>query len=368
MKLESNTMKSRTGALWIDQAGTGQTGLSRGLDGPGESSLALRKLPEPAQTTDPHRHRVYESIVDLIANPENPTPMVKLSERFNKSPEFEMYVKLEGFNPFGSIKDRTALYLLRGTHLKEGQILAEPTAGNTGIALAALANAQGTPIELAVPEGTPEEKKTLLRFLGAELLEVEDELCPLFPTEGARGVVKSLVESKAFNGRYVSPNQYENELNVEAHYQTTGPEIWNQTGGRIDYFFAAFGTCGTITGVGRYLKERNPDIRIIGIEPTSRNHKLSGIKKISNLPDEFKPKILDYSLIDDIIAVDDDDAFEAGIRLAQTEGIMVGPTTGALLHAAQLTAATSSGVAVVISPDDATKYVSAYAQYLDRQP
>jgi cysteine synthase A/cysteine synthase B len=358
-------MKTQTTAQRIEQAGTKEHGISHGLDGPGESCLARRTIPEQTETADPHRLRVYDSIVDLIANPDNPTPMVKLSDRFNTAPNFDIYVKLDGFNPFGSIKDRTALYLLRGTQLKKGQVLAEPTAGNTGIALAALANAQGTPIELAVPEGTPEEKKILLRFLGAELLEVEDELCPLFPTEGARGVVKSLVESKALNGRYVSPNQYENELNVEAHYQTTGPEIWNQTEGRIDYFFAAFGTCGTITGVGRYLKERNPDIQIIGIEPTSRNHKLSGIKKISNLPDEFKPKILDYSLIDDIIAVDDRDAFETGIRLAQTEGIMVGPTTGALLHAAQVTGASASGTAVVISPDDATKYVSAYAEYLE---
>jgi len=317
------------------------------------------------EATSPKNLRVYDSIVDLIANPDNPTPMVKLSERYNTAPDFDIFIKLEGFNPFGSIKDRTALYLLRGTHLAEGQILAEPTAGNTGIALAALSNAQGTPIELAVPEATPEEKKILLRFLGAELLEVEDELCPLFPTEGARGVVKSLVESAAFEGKYVSPNQYENELNVDAHYQTTGPEIWNQTGGDIDYFFAAFGTCGTITGVGRYLKERNPDIKIIGIEPSSRNHKLSGIKQISNLPDEFKPKILDYSLIDDIIAVDDRDAFEAGIHLARTEGIMVGPTTGAVLHAARQIGAHASGRAVVISPDGAAKYVSAYAKYLE---
>jgi cysteine synthase A/cysteine synthase B len=291
--------------------------------------------------------------------------MVRLSDRFNTSSEFDIFVKLERNNPFGSIKDRTALYLLNGTSLKEGQVLTEPTAGNTGIALAALANAQGTAIELALPEGTPEEKKALLRFLGAELLEVEDELCPLFPTEGARGVVKSLVESKAFNGRYVSPNQYENELNVEAHYRTTGPEIWNQTEGKVDYFFAAFGTCGTITGVGRYLKERNPDVKIIGIEPAARNHRLSGIKKISNLPEEHQPKILDYSLIDDIVAVEDHEAYEAGIRLARTEGIMVGPTTGALLHAAQLTGASASGMAVVISPDDATKYISAYAEYLE---
>ena len=316
------------------------------------------------ETIDPHSRRVYQNVAELIADPQNPTPMVKLSPRFNASASFQIYVKLERNNPFGSIKDRTALYLLRGLELREDQVLTEPTAGNTGIALAALANARGTPIELALPDGTPEEKKALLRFLGAELLEVEDELCPLFPTEGARGVVKSLVESAAFNGRYVSPNQYENALNVEAHYRTTGPEIWDQTQGRIDYFFAAFGTCGTITGVGKYLKEQNPAIRIIGIEPASRHHRLSGIKKISDLPEEHRPKILDYSLIDDIVAVEDRDAFEAGVRLARTEGIMVGPTTGALLHAAQVTGASASGTAVVISPDDATKYISAYTDYL----
>jgi len=332
---------------------------------PVQINLARRSISGQTVSNGPNHQRVYDSIVDLIANPDNPTPMVKLSERYNPEPGFDIFIKLESFNPFGSIKDRTALYLLRGTHLAEDQILAEPTAGNTGIALAALANAQGSTIELAVPEATPEEKKTLLRFLGAELLEVEDELCPLFPTEGARGVVKSMVESAAFGGRYVSPNQYENELNVEAHYRTTGPEIWNQTGGEIDYFFAAFGTCGTITGVGRYLKERNPNIKIIGIEPATRNHKLSGIKKISDLPDEHKPKILDYDLIDEIIAVTDRDAFEAAIELARTEGIMVGPTTGALLHAARQTGLTAKGRAVVISPDGAAKYVSAYAEYLE---
>ena len=308
--------------------------------------------------------RVYNTVADLIADPDNPTPMIRLSERFNAARDFDLYVKLERNNPFGSIKDRTALYLLNGTKLEEGQVLTEPTAGNTGIALAALANARGTPIELALPDGTPEEKKALLRFLGAELLEVEDELCPLFPTEGARGVVKSLVESEAFKGRYVSPNQYENKLNVEAHYRTTGPEIWRQTEGKVQYFFAAFGTCGTITGVGRYLKEQNPDVQIIGIEPKLRHHKLSGIKKISNLPDEHKPKILDYSLIDEIIEVTDEEAFDTGIEVARTEGLMVGPTTGALLHAARLTGEAGTGTAVVISPDDATKYISSYAAYL----
>ncbi len=330
------------------------------------AQLHRQDLPQPdfRKDSEARARRVYNSVADLIADPENPTPMIRLSERFRPSPGFEIYVKLERVNPFGSIKDRTALYLLNGTAVREGQVLTEPTAGNTGIALAALANSRGIPIELALPEGTPEEKKSLLRFLGAELLEVEDELCPLFPTEGARGVVKSLVESTAFEGRYVSPNQYENALNVEAHYRTTGPEIWNQTEGKVDYFFAAFGTCGTITGVARYLKERKPDVKIIGVEPASRNHKLSGIKKISNLPEEHQPKILDYSLIDEIIAVEDRDAYQAGIRLARSEGIMVGPTTGALLHAAHVVGASSSGTAVVISPDDATKYISAYAEYL----
>ena len=352
-------MKSLHSKQWPgDKAAEDAAGQNQGASG----ETPISNLEQPGGTRNQH---VYDSIVDLIPNPENPSPMVRIGPRFNTSAGLEILLKLEGFNPFGSIKDRAALYLLRGMQLADHQVLVEPSAGNTGIALAALANAQGTPIEIAVPDGTPEEKKTLLKFLGAELIEVEDEMCPLFPTEGARGVVKSMVESVAFDGKYVSPNQYENDLNVEAHYRTTGPEIWNQTGGRIDYFFAAFGTCGTITGVGRYLKERNPDIRIIGVEPAKRQHHLSGIKKISDLPSEHEPKILDRSVIDDIIAVGDKDAYETGIRLARREGIMVGPTTGALLFAALQLGATERGRAVVISPDNAMKYVSSYAKYLD---
>jgi cysteine synthase len=313
---------------------------------------------------DHHGTRVYDSIVDLAPNPDNPTPMVRLSKRSNPYPDYDVLLKLEGMNPFGSIKDRTALYMLRGLQLNADQALVEPSAGNTGIALAAMANAQNTPIEIAVPDGTPEEKKALLRFLGAELIEVEDELCPLFPTEGARGVVKSMVESEAYGGKYVSPNQYESELNVEAHYRTTGPEIWKQTNGEIDYFFAAIGTGGTISGVGQFLKEQNPDIQIIGVEPARRHHQLSGLKRITGLPDEHFPKILDRALLDDLISVSDEEAYRAGIELARTEGIMVGPTTGAVLHAAFATGAQKSGKAVLISADNAAKYVSAYAKYL----
>jgi cysteine synthase len=310
------------------------------------------------------QEQVYDSIVDLIPGPDNPTPMVRLGERFNPQADFDLLVKLEGMNPFGSIKDRTAHFMLKGLQLSEEQSLVEPSAGNTGIALAALANAQDTAIEIAVPDGAPEEKKALLKLLGAELIEVEDELCPIFPSEGARGVVKSMVESEAYEGKYVSPNQYERELNVAAHYHTTGPEIWRQTGGRIDYFFAGIGTGGTITGVGRYLKERNPRIRIIGIEPASRHHKLSGLKRITGLPDEYFPKILDRNIVDELISVTDEDAFKAGIRVARSDGVLVGPTTGALLHAASEWGATHPGTAVVISADNAAKYVSAYAEYL----
>ena len=257
--------------------------------------------------------------------------------------------------------------MLNGLELGPDQALVEPSAGNTGIALAAMANARNLPIEIAVPDGTPEEKKALLRFLGAELIEVEDELCPLFPTEGARGVVKSMVESEAYGGRYVSPNQYENELNAEAHYRTTGPEIWQQTEGRIDCFFASIGTGGTISGVGRFLKEQNPGIRIIGVEPASRQHSLSGLKRITGLPDEHYPKILDPNLLDDLVSVTDEDAFKAGIEVARRDGIMVGPTTGAVLHAALHSDTHKSGRAVLISADNAAKYVSAYASFLARQ-
>ena len=307
---------------------------------------------------------IHDSIVDLVPGPDNPTPMVRLGGRFNPHADFDLLVKLEGMNPFGSIKDRTAWFMLKDLELRDDQALVEPSAGNTGIALAALANARGTPIEIAVPEGVPESKKAQLRFLGAEVIEVEDELCPIYPSEGARGVVRSMVESEAFDGKYVSPNQYESALNVAAHYHTTGPEIWKQTGGRIDYFFAGIGTGGTITGVGRYLKERNANVRIIAVEPALRHHKLSGLKRVTGLPEEHFPSIVDRDLIDEYVSVTDEDAFKAGIRVARTDGVLVGPTTGAALHAAHEWGKEKPGRAVVISGDSAAKYVASYAEYL----
>jgi len=328
------------------------------------SAQLQEKVVDLHDTPDQHESHVYDSIVELAPSPDNPTPMVRLSERSNPHSGYDVLLKLEGMNPFGSIKDRTALYMLEGLQIESDQILVEPSAGNTGVALAAMANAQNTPIEIAVPDGAPEEQKTLLRILGAELIEVDDELCPVFPSEGARGVVKSMVESEAYGGKYVSPNQYESELNVEAHYRTTGPEIWKQTNGEIDYFFAGIGTGGTISGVGRYLKEKNPNIKIIGVEPASRQHRLSGLKRITGLPDEHYPKILDPNLLDGLISVTDEEAFNAGIEVARKEGIMVGPTTGAVLHAALHADIPKNGRAVLISADNAVKYVSAYSDFL----
>ena len=310
-----------------------------------------------------HQLRVYSDITQLIANPHNPTPLVRLN-RINPNKDFQVYLKLERYNPFGSIKDRIVCEMLSALEVGDRTVV-EPSSGNTGIALVCVANALGIPIEIAVPERIPEEKKVILRFLGAKVIEADDALCPLFPTEGARGLVNALIKSPATKDSYISPNQYENELNVRAHYRTTGPEIWKQTQGKIDYFFAGFGTCGTITGVGRYLKEQNPEIKIIGVEPCSPDHKLPGMKRITGLAEEFIPKILDRSVIDDTVEVTDENAYETAIELARKDGIPVGPTTGAILYAAVQFAKINRGLAVVISPDDAFKYASFYKDFLE---
>ena len=307
--------------------------------------------------------RRYADIRDLIASPADPTPMVRVN-RVMPEGAFELYLKLEWFNPFGSIKDRAALYMLRGMEERnelDGESLVEPTSGNTGIALAALAALAGKKLTVTVPDGVPEEKKVLLRMLGAEVWSTPDDLCPVdHPKDGAIALAHSFVRGEAHKGRYVMPNQYENPDNVRAHYETTGPEIWSQTEGEVRYFFAGFGTCGTITGVGRFLKEKNANIRVIAIEP-QKGHRLPGLK---NLEESKAPLILDRSVIDHVIRVDDGPAYAMTKRLFREEGLIVGPSTGAIVHAAVEFGKATDGLAVAVSPDSGFKYASFFTDEL----
>ncbi|MFQ5808900.1 MAG: PLP-dependent cysteine synthase family protein [Armatimonadota bacterium] len=307
--------------------------------------------------------RRYEDVRDLIGSPADPTPLVRVA-RIVPSTTFKVYLKLEWFNPFGSIKDRAAAYMLQGLEERgvlDGKELVEPTSGNTGIALAALAALMGRKLTVTIPDGVPEEKQILLRMLGAEVWPTPDDLCPVdHPKDGAIALAHSFVRGEARKGQYVMPNQYENRDNVRAHYETTGPEIWRQTEGEVRYFFAGYGTCGTLSGVGRYLKEQSPDVQVIAIEP-QKGHRLPGLK---NLQESKQPAILDPDVIDHVIRVDDEPAYAMTKRLFREEGLMVGPSTGAILHAAVEFGADREGLAVGVSPDSGLKYTSYFADML----
>ena len=306
--------------------------------------------------------RRFNDIRDLLPGPDNPTPLVRLNTVAPSG--MELYLKLEWLNPFGSVKDRTAAYLLSGLlergDLEDGAIV-EATSGNTGIALAALATLAGVELAVTIPDGVPEAKKTLLRMLGAEVWETPDDLCPIdHPKDGAIALARSLAGS-AGSTNYVMADQYENADNVRAHYETTGPEIWRQTDGQLRYFLTGLGTGGTITGAGRYLKEQNPAIQVIGIEPQP-GHQLPGLKSFQEAK---QPGILDWNVIDEVIRVDDEPAYDTTHRLFREEGLIVGPSTGAVVHAAHQLPA--GGIAVGISPDSGLKYMSYYADRLGEQ-
>ncbi len=307
--------------------------------------------------------RRYEDVRQLIGSPSEPTPMLRI-RRIMPDNAFPLLLKLEWFNPFGSIKDRTALFLLKGMEERgelDGKTLVEPTSGNTGIALAALAAIMGKRITVTIPDAVPEEKKLLLRMLGAEVWPTPDDLCPVdHPKDGAIALAHSIVDSEDGRARYAMPNQYENPDNVRAHYETTGPEIWKQTEGRVRFFLAGYGTCGTISGVGKYLKEQNREVEVIAIEP-QKGHRLPGLK---NLEESKTPSILDRDVIDHVIRVDDEPAYAMTKRLFREEGLIVGPSTGAIVHAAGEFGRGKEGVAVAISPDGGFKYASFFADVL----
>src|SRR3989449_5394225 len=231
-----------------------------------------------------HRTRVYDNVFEMMPSEENPTPLVRIN-RLNKAPDFQLYAKLEWLNPFGSVKDRAAWEMLRDLE-KRGEVgagrgVVEPTSGNTGISMAAIARARGYHMRAVVPNKIPMEKKLLLKIAGAELDVLNDELCPA-PGLGDGSINMAKTHAKAQAKRYAMPNQYENEKNVDAHFRTTGPEIWKQTEGKITHLFLSLGTCGTVSGASKFLKNKNPDIKVVAVQP-SEGHDVPGLRNVAQL-------------------------------------------------------------------------------------
>ena len=310
--------------------------------------------------SDPGLRR-FDDIRGLLPDADNPTPLVRLQHVI--SGDIEAYLKLEWLNPFGSIKDRAAAFLVEGLHHRgelEDRELVEASSGNTGIALAALATLNRTRLTVTIPDGIPEEKKVILRMLGAEVWETPDDLCPVdLPKDGAIALARSLAASEG-GSKYVLTDQYRNLDNVAAHYATTGPEIWRQSEGRVRWFVTGLGTGGTVTGVGRYLKEQDPGIRVIAIEPQP-GHRIPGLK---SLVEAKTPEIVDFSVIDEVLRVDDDPAYDATLRLWREEALIVGPSTGAVVAGMGQLPIPAGDLVVGISADSGIKYTSYLAELL----
>ena len=289
------------------------------------------------------------SILDAVGN----TPLVELTSLNGRRPSVRILGKLEGSNPGGSVKDRPALYMIRQAEqsgrLTREKIILEPTSGNTGIALAMIGAAGGYRVKLCMPGCVSIERQRVLEALGAEVVLTS----AIEGTDGAIRKAHQLANSDP--DRYFMPNQFENEANILAHYETTGPEIFAQTNGELDVFVAGMGTTGTLMGVSRYLREKKPKARVVGVEPRV-GHKIQGLK---NMQEAIRPKIYDAGMLDDKVTVEDDEAFEVTRRLATQEGLFVGMSSGAAVAGALRIAATmTSGTIVVILPDRGDRYLS----------
>ena len=299
--------------------------------------------------------RVYDSVVGLLSSVDNPTPLVRLS-RVIPFEHTQVYAKLEWYNPFGSVKDRVAWNMVRDAE-EQGTIgaeqkLVEPTSGNTGLALAMIANTKGYSLTTPLSNQIPIEKRTLLRFAGVDVLELEDDLCPApWAPDGAIAKADEIASQPDFR----MLNQYRNAANPDAHYRTTGPEIWQQTKGTVTHFVAGLGTCGTITGAGRFLKEQNGDVQVLGVHPAA-GHDIPGVRSIVQLrqaeffsPDEY----------DGMVEIENKEAFELCLRLNQEESITAGPSSGlALAGALDLVPDEPGHVVVIIFADSIFKYAS----------
>lgn len=289
--------------------------------------------------------------MDLLSAIGN-TPLVEL-RNLNGNPKVKILAKLEGSNPGGSSKDRPAYYMIKKAEesgeLVKGKIILEPTSGNTGIALAMIGAAKGYRVKLVMPSCVSSERCRILEAFGAEVILTPAE-------EGTDGAIRRAHEIISREPeKYYMPNQFENENNPLSHYETTGPEILAQTGGNIDVFVAGMGTTGTLMGTGRYLKEKKPGIKVVGVEPV-KGHAIQGLK---NMEEAMVPKIYHPELLDEKIVIEDDEAFETARRLATGEGIFAGMSSGAAVAAAlRLAQRMDSGVIVAILPDRGERYLS----------
>jgi cysteine synthase B len=289
------------------------------------------------------------SILSAIGN----TPLIELNSLNNKKPKVRIFGKFEGANPGGSIKDRPAYWMIKKAEeegeLAKGKIILEPTSGNTGIALAMIGAAKGYNVKLCMPECVSTERQLTLQALGAEVV-----LTPAKEsTDGAIRKAHELLEAEP--DKYFMPNQFENEANITAHYETTGPEILAQTNGWIEVFVAGMGTTGTLMGVSKFFKEKKPDVKIVGVEPTEC-HTIQGLK---NMKESINPKIYNPDLLDEKITVEDGEAFETTRLLAAKEGMFVGMSSGAAVAGAlHIARRMSTGTIVVILPDRGDRYLS----------
>jgi len=280
------------------------------------------------------------------------TPLIELTNVKNGSP-VKIFGKLEGSNPGGSVKDRPAYYMIKRAEesgaLNHAKTILEPTSGNTGIALAMIGAAKGYRVKLFMPECVSSERRLILEALGAEVI-----LTPAKEgTDGAIRRVHALREREP--GKYYMPNQYDNENNVCAHYETTGPEIYRQTMGEVDVLVAGMGTGGTLMGTGKYLKEKKPEVRVVGVEPTL-GHTVQGLK---NMHEAIVPKIYREENLTEKITIEDGEAFEMIRLLAQKEGVFVGLSSGAAMAGAlKVAEKMSEGTIVVILPDRGDRYLS----------
>lgn len=302
--------------------------------------------------------KIYESVTELIGN--TPLLEVKNLEREEKL-KAKVLVKLEYFNPAGSVKDRVALNMIEDAEkkgrIRPGATIIEPTSGNTGIGLASVAAARGYKAIFVMPETMSIERRKLLLSYGAQIVLTEG-------SKGMSGAIEKAAELEKETENAIVLGQFVNEANPEAHYRTTGPEIWKDTDGKADIFIAGAGTGGTVTGVGRYLKEKNPDVEVIAVEPAG-SPVLSGGKAgphgLQGIGAGFIPEILDTEIYDKVNRVKEDEAYAAARLLAAKEGILVGITSGAALHTALQEArrAENTGkVIVALLPDTGERYLS----------